>query len=206
MNINKQEMTLAYLHKDEPKYFNQFINYIDQIGTSCVKRLNVDPAYQEDVKQVAVEHAYQKINHYNPDCGSAAYSFFYKVILRRCLYELRDMSKKRNRMPNICSIDTVFTCDKKNEVFENQFAYDPSSQNSVVTINGIVYDKEYALTKTKEAKTIVRREKLVVRNSQLFSLKTNDFFTINDKFIFMVCVQILSNKEKKANRLQRSKG
>ena len=212
MNIDKNEMTLAYIHKDEPKYFSQFIGFIDQIGTSCVRKLKVDPLYQDDVKQIAVEHAYRKMDHYNPDSGSAAYSFFYKVILRRCLYELRDMNKKKNRMPTMCSLDGVLNQYKDENTYtdatslDTSLAYNPEEDSSVVMINGVPYSRSYSVEKIREAKTIVRHEKLVIKNGSLFSLKMNGFYTINDDFLSMVCVQIVENKEKKAKRLQRSKG
>ncbi len=212
MNIDKNEMTLAYIHKDEPKYFTQFIGFIDQIGTSCVRKLKIDPLYQDDVKQIAVEHAYRKMDHYDPNSGSAAYSFFYKVILRRCLYELRDMNKKKTRMPVMCSLDTVLNTYKDDSTsdeitnLEDTLAYNPEDDSSVVMINGVPYSRSYSINKIREAKTIVRHEKLIIKNECLFSLKMNDFYSINDDFLSMVCVQILENKEKKVRRLQRSKG
>lgn len=231
MDINKQAMTMAYLHRDEPKYFRQFIQYIDQIGNFCVRRLKIDPLYRDDVKQIAVEHAYRKIDHYDPNSGSAAYSFFYKVILRRCLYELRDMNKKKMRMPDICSLDKLYnSCsddsddptavidiidnDMNKTILENPdfdtsedkwLSYDPASDTAMVMINGKSYSRAFAVQKIKEAKSIVRREKLIVRRNRLFSLKANEYFRMDDEFIHMVCVQIIENKEKKAKSFQRSK-
>ncbi len=228
MNIDKAEMTLAYMNKDDPKYFNKFIGFIDQIGNFCVRRLKIDPNYRDDVKQIAVEHAYRKMDHFDPTCGSAAYSFFYKVILRRCLYELRDMNKKKNRMPDICSLDKLYnTCfdDSENptnmqvditknafisdvafDVEDDPLLYNPSPDDSeIVLINNKPYSRTYAFQKVKEAKTIARREKLTLRRNRLFSLKTEEYFKIEDEFIRMVCVQIVENKIKKTTCLRRSK-
>lgn len=231
MNIDKNEMTLAYMHRDDPKYFRQFIGMIDQIGNFCVRRLKIDPNYRDDVKQIAVEHAYRKIDCFDPDHGSAPYSFFYKVILRRCLYELRDMNKKRTRMPDICSLDKLYnSCssdadDPTTALYTNpepimsaftveslvddeeheSLCYDPESDLEMVMINGKTYGRNFAVAKIKEAKAIVRREKLIVRRNRLFSLKTEQYFKMDDEFVRMVCVQIVENKEKKASRLQRSK-
>ena len=45
MNIDKNEMTLAYIHKDEPKYFSQFIKHFydallkfEKLGSPDVKK------------------------------------------------------------------------------------------------------------------------------------------------------------------------
>jgi len=227
MNIDKNEMTLAYMHRDDPKYFRQFIGMIDQIGNFCVRRLKIDPSYRDDVKQIAVEHAYRKIDCFDPAHGSAPYSFFYKVILRRCLYELRDMNKKKCRMPDICSLDKLYnSCSSDTDdptailysnpepvmsafMFEDEehdfLCYDPSDDTEMVMINGKTYSRNFAVAKIKEAKTFVRREKLVIRRNRLFSLKANEYFKMDDEFVRMVCVQIVENKMKKAESLQRSK-
>lgn len=231
MNIDKAEMTLAYMRKDDPKYFNKFIGFIDQIGNFCVRRLKIDPNYRDDVKQVAVEHAFRKMDHYDPNCGSAAYSFFYKVILRRCLYELRDMNKKKVRMPDVCSLDKLYnTCFDDSddptsfsiqpETMKNAFifdvavdidddellpSYDPADDLEIVMINNKPYGRIYAIQKIKEAKTIARRQKLIIRRNRLYSLKTEEYFKIDDEFIKMVCVQIVENKKAKTTCLQRSK-
>jgi hypothetical protein len=227
MDIDKAEMTLAYMNKDNPKYFNKFIGFIDEIGNFCVSRLKIDPNYRADVKQIAVEHAFRKMDHFNPDHGSAAYSFFYKVILRRCLYELRDINKKKNRMPNICSLDklynscsddsddptqipiditkSAFISDVSSDIEEDDVLYNPADDLEIVMINNKPYNRMYAFQKAKEAKTIVRREKLILRRNRLFSLKTEEYFKIEDEFVRMVCVQIVENKIKKTTCLRRSK-
>lgn len=234
MNIDKNEMTLAYMHRDDPKYFRKFIGFIDQIGEFCVGRLRIDMNYREDVKQIAVEHAFRKMDHYDPTTGSAAYSFFYKVILRRCLYELRDINKKKSRMPSICSLESLYAfhgaeSDDPSYILDNaepeinmftmmgdapiededdespSLCYDPSNDSDMVMINDKPYNRTYAIQKIKEAKTTVRREKLIIRRKRLYSLKTEAYFNVDDEFVRMVCVQIVENKEKKAKSLQRSK-
>lgn len=197
LNINKQEMTLAFLNREDPLHLNRFIGFLDQLATFCVKKLKINDMYRDDIKQIAVEHAFRKMELYDPNTGSAAYSYFYKVIYMRCLYELRADKQKRLHAPSICSLDKFQNLDGECEEpinIENIHGY--------VSINGKAYEKRTVLKAICDAKAMIRKSRLTIRKNRLFSIKENIYVELDDELLKTTCYEILEKKMMRERQYQ----
>ena len=195
MNINKNEMTMAFIDRQNPNSLNKFIGYLDQLANHCVLKLRVNPYNREDVKQVAVEHAFKKMDLYDPTTGSAAYSYFYKVIYMRCLYELRAERQKKSKAPHICSLDVLQNVMDDNDESEPEFVSSSDDDNMII-IDGVVYPRDLALRKVKEARSLIRKNSITIKRNRLYSLKEEKYITINDDLIESACFNIIEKRNR----------
>jgi len=185
-------MTLAFLNKKKPTELRRFIGYLDQLAGFCVHKLKINPMNREDIKQIAVEHAFKKMDLYDPESGSAAYSYFYKVIYMRCLYELRSEHQKKSHSLPTCSLDVY-----QNMIGDSDEGIIRPDNNHLVNINGNIYDKKQIMDKVHEARTLVRKNNLIVKRNKLYSEKNNKYINPSDNFVRMTCHQIIEKKMKK---------
>lgn len=157
MDIDKQRMEHAYINRNkDPQAQRKLIDYFFQLAQYHARRLKVDYKVREDYIQDAVAQAYKKVDKYDPNRGSSAFSYFYKAIYMTIIYELRRDNNKRKKGPSFSSFDLIEPTinDENYETMLNE-----EEPESIIQINGKIMNRVDMINAVKEARKQYKKYK-----------------------------------------------
>lgn len=98
MDIDKQKMEDAWHNRKDPKQLNILVECFRQMADYMSARFKIRHDRADDFKSEAMITALKGIEKYNPNKGSHAFSYFYKVFYISFMYQLRKqkISRKSN--------------------------------------------------------------------------------------------------------------
>lgn len=126
MNIDKERMEYVYKNRHISGHMDELIGYLTNIASyHANNKYKLDSRVKEDYIQECVIHAYKKLDKYDPNKESYAFSYFYKAIQTSMLYLLRKDHNKAMRSPHMSSFELIeasFQSSGQDEIFGDEEA------------------------------------------------------------------------------------
>jgi len=161
MDINKQAMEYAWLHKDEERYMNELMGYFNQLAHYFANKFKIRSWLREEFMQESTIYAIKALDKYQPSKKSTPFSYFYKVFYTGFLYLMRREKQKSDKRPKMCSFEAFSSSLSRDnlEYEENRglAAPSPEDEESFIYINGECFDKERVIEAVREAKKLKKK-------------------------------------------------
>jgi len=113
MNIDKKEMEKLYNDRKDPEKMQQLLSNFYEMGSQITHHFDIAYSKRDDYIQSAVILSWKKLDKYDPTKNKYAFSYFYQVIRRDVMDNMRK-EKKRNDIAKMISSD-----DSRNDWVKN---------------------------------------------------------------------------------------
>ena len=192
MNIDKTEMAYAWDNRSDPEQYNKLLGYFQEMVDYFANYYHISYALRDDFKQEGLITAFKAIEKFDPSKKSSPFSYFYKVISIAFLYWLRREKQKKDARPAVCSIEKL-----ENTLTDDRSDIETQYEDKYIEIDGKTYEKDKLLAAVKEAKSLTRRYKLVLKRNKFYSEKTEEYISVEDDLVKMSLKTLLEKREKK---------
>ncbi len=119
MNINKQEMEILYEERQDPVKMQDLLDNFYEMGSQIAHHFDIPFSKRADYIQSAVILSWKKLDKYDTSKNTYACSYFYQVIRRDFMDNMRK-ENKRNKIAKFISSD-----DSRNDWIKNMAYSDP---------------------------------------------------------------------------------
>lgn len=119
MQIDKKEMEILYKRRQDPQKMQELLDNFYEMGSQIAHHFDIPFAKRADYIQSAVILSWKKLDKYNTSKNKYAFSYFYQVIRR----DFMDNMRKENKRNNIAKF--ISSDDSKNDWIKNITYNDP---------------------------------------------------------------------------------
>lgn len=189
MDIDKQEMAFAMAHRDEPEQNLKLMGYFNEMADYFANYYHINSFLKEEFKQESIITALKAMKKFDPQ-KSTPFSYFYKVFSTSFLYWLRREKQKKDNRPSVCSIEKL-----ENTLTDDRTDADLNYQYEYISLNGKPYEKNRVINTIKEAKSIVRKNKLILKHNKIYSDKYSEYQHFEDEVLSTLIIGILEKRK-----------
>ena len=184
MNINKEEMSIAFDRRNETFYKNKLIHFFNQMSNYFANKFAIRYESREDIKQEAMIVAFKALDKYDKSKNSTPFSYFYKVFHIAFLYHLRKQKMKKDHSVHTCSIDLLPNEGEDVTQYKNDEEY--------ITYDGNIFEKEDLIKKIKKASYLAKK---IIKVDDIEAKKMMN--EIEDNFIKNFVIKYIEKRRKK---------
>lgn len=118
MNINKKAMDMLYNQRQDPEKMQKLLENFYEMGSQIAHHFDIPYSMRADYIQSAVILSWRKLDKFDPIKNKHAFSYFYQVIRRDFMDNMRK-AKKRSSIAKMISSD-----DSRNDWLKNMKYFD----------------------------------------------------------------------------------